>query len=594
MKNGNQENNEYSESNENLYSEKGRRNSRDFRLRTVKFNNFNNIYKKVNNQPPSSVTKLVNLSPWKMFNNNNLPKSNNLKIKLRRQDTLKTVTNNLFLSASSNKQNIIEKEPEKENPVIVKINEQENVKTDDTNLLNKPTKKLKSSSELINLQNKKYRYSGAKSNLFNYTDNTFKGRVSRRKLATVRPVFTYQFTDKNNLYTKSLTSSNNYLYSSKKLNLDNSNISQYKDIRNSVNASEENNNNKNASKKSFSLFYNISSGERNKRQVSVSKKNQSPKIYINPFAVPEEDKIFDEMKSYLCFKCDTDENNNNNTEKNNLLNNNSENKNVVNTDSNNNAKLKSRNKKRKKILSADDKKLESLYSFSYSVDNKLRTTRLKKNNKELEEYQDCLLENIKPILPFNVYMDLKRKFEVIREKVQKKYKNNLENIKEIEYDEENIINQINYICKQCLKNFNEMRTNKSILHASNLKIKLPMIKFVTCFRSHKKLKNKNKNDKMKPRLSISKNKARRNSNHFNKSVKSGKSGKSIKTLKSVKSIKTIKSGSSKNKEVFDTEIYSLTNYNKRKSKDCIRLPINKNKDDKNKRYSISTTKSVEL
>ena len=571
MDNGSQESSSKKESNDNLYSPnnpKPKRNSRDFRLHTVKFTNFNNIYKKVNNQPIYSLTKLVNLSPRQSLykTSNNLIKSNNLKFKLRRQDTLKTVSNNLFLSTSPRKQ-IITNEKEKENPITLKVIGTESDKNEDNNSLKKPIKRLKSSSTLFNLADKKLRYSTRP----NIQENNFRGRVSRRKLATVRPIFSYQLTDQKNINLKTSINSNNLINQKIKLKLSNSNTNQYKEKKSSINISEENlnnnnNSNKNGSKQSFSFFNNISNGEKNKRQSLVNKKNQIT-YNINPFSVPEEDKIFDEMKSYLCFKYDSDENNNN--QKNNSPSN--ENKNITITNSNqNNAKTILKNKKRKKILSADDKKLESLYSFSYSVNRKIKIARRTKYTKELEEYQECLLENIKPILSFFSYMDLKRRFEQIREKVQKKYQNNLENIKDIEYDEENIINHINYICRQCLKNFSEIRANKTLLHSANLKIKLPMIKFVTCIKSHKKLKNKNKSDKSKKRMSVSKNKMGRNSNIFNKTAKND----------------------NKNKEVFDTEVYSLTNYNKRKSTDSFQSIITKNKGNDNKRNSIKSIKII--
>ena len=558
------------ENTENIYNSNARRNSRDFRLRTVKFINFNNIYKKVNNQPISAVTKLINLSPRKIFYNanNNLIKSNNLMLKLQREGSISSDKHNSFLSASPDNQRINIKE--KETPVIIKTNQNENEKNCDFNSLMKPMIRLKSSSNLFNLTNKKYRYS--RSNIPINTECNFKGRVSRRKLATMRPVFSYQLTEQKNLDTKSPMKSNNFINFSQKLKLSNSKINQNKNKRNSINVSEENFNNRNASKKSLSLFSN--NVEKNLRKSPVSRKNQiqSPKKIhnINPFVVPEEDKIFDEMKSYLCFKLYSEENNK--SKKSNLIIKKNESKNIVNTNPNKNVKVKPKNKKRKKILSADDKKLESLYSFSYSVNNKLKIARRTKNVKELEEYQECLLENIKPILNFYSYMDLKRKFEQICEKVQKKYKNNLENIKEIENDEEYIINCINSTCKQCLKTFSEIRTNKTLLHATNLKVKLPMIKFVTCIKSHKKLKNKNKNDKNKQKLGGSKNKKSRNYNVFNKSIKSGNT----------------------EKEVCDTDIYSLTNYNKKKSIDSIKFPINKSIGNDNKRYSIKSIKSIKV
>ena len=64
------------------------------------------------------------------------------------------------------------------------------------------------------------------------------------------------------------------------------------------------------------------------------------------------------------------------------------------------------------------------------------------------------------------------------------------NIKEIEVEEEDIINDINNLYKQCLKTFSFIRENKEMIHSSQMKIKLPLLNFKSCFKTNKeKYKN---------------------------------------------------------------------------------------------------------
>jgi len=96
------------------------------------------------------------------------------------------------------------------------------------------------------------------------------------------------------------------------------------------------------------------------------------------------------------------------------------------------------------------------------------------------------LDIIKPSISDYTYEHLKDRLIDIRIKNNKKYQNNYKKIKEIENEEEEIINDFNSTCVKCLRTFRRVRAQKEILHSTNLKVKLPLLNFISCLKKKKK------------------------------------------------------------------------------------------------------------
>lgn len=213
----------------------------------------------------------------------------------------------------------------------------------------------------------------------------------------------------------------------------------------------------------------------------------------NPLAISEEDKIFEERKKYLYYKYET--RNKNKTAKNfrkakvNIK----QNVNTINA-----IKIK-KLKERNKYLSDDKKKLNYLYLSNSKISRKIRGVKKKKENKDLGEYQNNLLFVIKPYISYNRFMNLKTKLFAIRNKSEKKYQNNYKRIKEIEEEEEDVINEINDLYEKCTRTFDKIRQEKQMVRYTNLRIKLPFLNFVSCIHRKDKDKDKEKEKKLKMR-----------------------------------------------------------------------------------------------
>jgi len=210
-------------------------------------------------------------------------------------------------------------------------------------------------------------------------------------------------------------------------------------------------------------------------------KKKPPKI-VNPLQIPDEDKIFDEMKRYLCYKYEkrrlkTYNNQRDNDEK-----------------KNQESKLK---KLKPKLKTADKKRLNYLYLSTNKISNKIYKIKRRKSRKDLMTYQKNLLEIIKPSLTDYSFMYLKNRFVDIRKKNEKKYQNNYRKLKEIESEEKDIIYQFNETCENYLKKFKKMKEEKELSHPANLDIKLPTMTFVSCL---KKNKDKDKYQKKKSNI----------------------------------------------------------------------------------------------
>ena len=217
-------------------------------------------------------------------------------------------------------------------------------------------------------------------------------------------------------------------------------------------------------------------------------------INVNPLVISEEDKIFEERKKYLYYKYETK--NKNRTTKNFRKVNVKQNINTFDA-----LKLK-KLKERNKYLSDDKKKLNYLYLSNNRISRKIKGVKRKKENKNLNEYQNNLLFVIKPYISFNRFANLKNKLYAIRNKSEKKYQNNYKRIKEIEEEEEDVINEINDLYEKCTKTFDKIRQEKQMVRYTNLRIKLPFLNFVSCIHKKKdkdkeKEREKEKKSKMK-------------------------------------------------------------------------------------------------
>jgi hypothetical protein len=206
-------------------------------------------------------------------------------------------------------------------------------------------------------------------------------------------------------------------------------------------------------------------------------KNSIP-IIVNPLLISEEDKIFDEMKKYLCFKYEKRRAKTKSKEQ--------KRHEKPKNSSSNTKKIKN------KIQTTDKIKLDYLYINTIRINKKIRHIKKKKDKQDLAEYQNKLLDIIKPSVSDYTYTHLKDRLIEIRMKNNKKYQYNLRNIKEIENKEEKIIQDFNKTCVKCLRTFRRVRAQKEVLHSTNLKIKLPLLNFISCLK-----KKKNHNAKRK-------------------------------------------------------------------------------------------------
>ncbi len=53
-----------------------------------------------------------------------------------------------------------------------------------------------------------------------------------------------------------------------------------------------------------------------------------------------------------------------------------------------------------------------------------------------------------------------------------------------------MINEFNSTCEKCLKTFKRIREQKEVVHSINLKIKLPLLNFISCLKKKKRKKSK--------------------------------------------------------------------------------------------------------
>lgn len=216
------------------------------------------------------------------------------------------------------------------------------------------------------------------------------------------------------------------------------------------------------------------------------KQNVTP-VASNPLLVSEEDKIFDEMKKYLCFKYEQKRLHRNHIH--NKQKSKDSRKNIPKEKVNAISKMK---KLKNKLQNEDQKKLDYLYLATTKISRKIYRIKKKKDKQDLAQYQNNMLDIIKPSISDVAFSALKKRLINIRITNNKKYQNNYRRLKEIENEEEEVINEFNQTCTKCLNNFQSIRENKEMLHSTNLTIKLPLLNFISCLKKKKKPQRKYK------------------------------------------------------------------------------------------------------
>ena len=302
---------------------------------------------------------------------------------------------------------------------------------------------------------------------FNLENNKFKNFFKNegdRKLVTTSNILTERNKEDTPIY-KNISRRNSIIKS----------INKDFNRRNSVNKGL----NSNIIKiKNFRRMKTLSFGKYTKKSIISTHLKKMPKkeakpIIVNPLLISEEDKIFDEMKKYLCFKYDQRRLNNKSNEV----------KKAINKSKISPSKIK---KNKIKIQTTDQIKLDYLYLSTTKMNKKIRHIKKHKDRQDLAEYQNTLLDAIKPTISDYTYTHLKDKLINIRIKNSKKYSYNYKKIKEIETEEEGVINDFNRVCKKCLRTFQRARKQKEVVHSNNLKIKLPLLNFISCLKKKKK------------------------------------------------------------------------------------------------------------
>ena len=212
---------------------------------------------------------------------------------------------------------------------------------------------------------------------------------------------------------------------------------------------------------------------------------------VNHLQIPDEDKIFDEMKKYLCYKYESKRLKTFTYKK------------IQEEKKDINKKLELKLKKLKpKLKSSDKKRLNYLYLATNKLSTKIYNVKTKKNNKDLNSYQNNLLEIVKPSLTDYSYMYLKDRLFAIRKKNEKKYQNNYKKLKEIESEEKEILNQFNETCENFVKQMKKKKDEPNMFFLGNLNIKLPTLNFISCLKKNKTEYNNNQSRKKKNKIKV--------------------------------------------------------------------------------------------
>ena len=197
------------------------------------------------------------------------------------------------------------------------------------------------------------------------------------------------------------------------------------------------------------------------------------KTITNPLLISEDDMIFEERKKYLFYKYETKK------RLNKTMNGFKRKAKKINT---NVLKLKILKERKNKLLTTDKKRLNYIYLSTNQITKKLKKIEKNKDKQNLNQYQNSLLNVIKPSISGYRYINLKDRLMNIRNYSKiKDNENNISKIKDIEFEEQKIIEKFNENCINYIKKLEEEKN----IH--NSLIKLPLLDFISCLKG-KKLK----------------------------------------------------------------------------------------------------------
>ena len=270
--------------------------------------------------------------------------------------------------------------------------------------------------------------------------------------------------------------------------------------------------------------------------------------YIDPLVIPEEDKIFDELKKINSLTERFKKKYKDNSLFKNIFGKKDEFK-EKNYDINYNSKIikekKIKNNKIKrnknnlynfsktfynqnhfKITFEDKDLLDTLYMTSDEYFNKLNKIKKAKKKQKLNDYQNELLDLIKPVISLYGFERLKNKFGDIKILNEVKREWDFEYLKKIENNEEMIINDINFLYNKYLTNENNKSNYFSKYNPKNFELDLPNIEFKRVLKivddEQEKLKeylqNKNKEIKILKTIKDSFNKNDDNNNKIKEAL----------------------------------------------------------------------------
>ena len=311
-----------------------------------------------------------------------------------------------------------------------------------------------------------------------------KSSIPERKISLHKKI--NGFNDINNIVKEEEKTDNNNKLFSTEINFDDLGINnkKLKNSKNKVNISTFNDND---SKNNASTF---------------SSRNSKKTKYEDPLLIPKEDMIFEEMKKYKCFKYFTKEemektgvpfiyiqmNMNPNKTATSWFNQNSffdksfKDKKYL-------QKLIKTGKegvylsKRHNMDMTDERKkeiLSNIYRIKTAPDlyKRIEINKTKKDKKKLKNYQNNFLKIVKHNITNKFYESLKDKFGEIREEAEGKYNTNFKYLREIEKNEEHVINSINEICHHYTRFFATKNINKLFVKSIGPRLKLPKLKFI--------------------------------------------------------------------------------------------------------------------
>jgi len=208
------------------------------------------------------------------------------------------------------------------------------------------------------------------------------------------------------------------------------------------------------------------------------------KMKENPLEIPEEDKIFEEMnelnKRKSVFSADD--------------------KNIKNFNLTNGFDNNSINKKyfHKRILSHGEKMLNNVYKISPLLIRDLNKAKRKKDDLDLNDYQENLINILNEKISKDNLLKLKEKFIDLRifSKTSYEEKDDYYFIKNIEKKEKNIISDINIINDKCEKLIRNAANEEGFKLKKDLKLfSLPKIKFRNVIKIKKKDNNEETEEK---------------------------------------------------------------------------------------------------